>query len=341
MTQDPARRTGQGIVEYLVVIGAIILAILGLVLPIGGGVQNVVDESIGGMDQAAELLAQAPAWVAEREQEPLAPDEEEEEEDASGLGVGPGFVPPPVDLADASMPGGGPRGGGGGGGGGGGSGGGGVSGSVSGATPPPFEPAPSVEEEPPSISNIGAATAAERDAIITAANLLLQSAITFQLFDFSVGAVLMHTAADIVRGLLAYPIQIGMMDSTIALAAVRNFLNEDGTVKLPPEAPILLLFDRAWLAGATTEMIAAVLAHEGWHVTQIFTGIMDDFVHYPRVVDIEYEAFVASAAVWDTVKDGQSDPSLDGGSACVAMREARCKEMLATDIGYSTDPRNG
>lgn len=170
--------------------------------------------------------------------------------------------------------------------------------------------------------------------------MLLRSSVTFTLFDFATNQLVSRPVSEIVAGLVRnkVPILVGNLVETIqALAAVFFDTNPDGT--FDASASVVLVFDRAWLASATKEMVAAVLAHEGWHTLQLFTGIHDDFTHYPRVVDIEYEAFVAGAAVWNGVKGNQSELSLDAGSACVAQGEARCKEILATDFGYPTGPR--
>jgi hypothetical protein len=128
-----------------------------------------------------------------------------------------------------------------------------------------------------------------------------------------------------------------LVNTIEALAAV--FFGVTPTGRFDAAAGVQLIWDAAWLNGATTEMVAAVLAHEGWHVTQLFTGIHDDFTHYPRVIDVEYEAFVAGTAAWDTLKGSQRELTLDAGSACVAQGEARCKEILATDFGYPIGPR--
>ena len=124
-----------------------------------------------------------------------------------------------------------------------------------------------------------------------------------------------------------------------ALAQVSYFVNADGTFAVSEGAT--LSFDQTWLATATKEMVAAVMAHESWHVHQLYNGISDDFINYPRVVDIEYEAFVAGAAVWNVQKGSQVEATLDAGSACAASGEARCKETLASSFGYSTGPRRG
>lgn len=180
----------------------------------------------------------------------------------------------------------------------------------------------------------------ERALIDAAIALLRNSPITFTLFDFVQGMPVVRTMAGIVSELIArnIPIRVGNLGETIgALAAVFFDVNSDGTFN--SAAPVQLVFDRNWLAQATKEMAATVLAHEGWHVFQLFNGIHNDFTNYPRVVDIEYEAFVAGDAAWKGLKGDQTDRALDRGSACVAAGEARCKEILVTDFGYSPGPR--
>ena len=187
--------------------------------------------------------------------------------------------------------------------------------------------------------NATAPNAIEQALIDAARALLLASPVTFDLFDFSLGRVVTLSVAQVVNniGLHGVPILVGDLTSLGALAAVFFSENPDGTVDR--SAPIRLVFDRATLVSSTKEVVAAILAHEGWHVNQKFNGVHDDRVHFPRVVDIEYEAFVAAAAVWNAIKDGQSNRTLDAGSACAASGEARCKEILATDFGYTTGPR--
>jgi hypothetical protein len=152
--------------------------------------------------------------------------------------------------------------------------------------------------------------------------------------------MVIHSVAEVLSSITqnGVPILVANLRETIgALAAVFSRLEPDGT--FDRAASVQLVFDRTFLAAASQEIVAAVLAHEGWHVVQLFTGIHDDFTNYPRVVDIEYEAFVAGAVVWDAVKGSQLDRTLDAGSACVAQGEARCKEILATDFRYPTGPR--
>ena len=183
----------------------------------------------------------------------------------------------------------------------------------------------------------------DQRAIITAAQgILLQSALTFQLFDFSQGAMVTRSIADMANNVPRSGVPFltaNLFGPLGALAAVFNTLNPDGTVNIGE--PVYLVFDRSVLATRTTEAIASIMAHESWHVNQIYNGIMNDFVNYPRVVDIEYEAFVVGTVVWNDIKGPQTERSLDAGAGCVAAGEARCKEILVTDFGYPTGPRNG
>lgn len=182
-------------------------------------------------------------------------------------------------------------------------------------------------------------TATEQEKIDAARALLLASAITFSLFDFPQGQFVTHAVASVINEVAKNGVPILIDNLLGALAQVAFSVNADGTFHIAGGA--ILSFDRTWLATATTEAVAAVLAHEAWHVHQLFSGIHDDFVSYPRVVDIEYEAFVAGAAVWNAQKGSQVEANLDAGSACVASGEARCKETLASSFGYSTEPRRG
>ena len=171
-----------------------------------------------------------------------------------------------------------------------------------------------------------------------AKQLLLDSRATFTLFDFMKGQVTTHTMAEIIDSSTEHGISIVLADfRRDTLGLVVSHTNPDGT--FDAASPVTLVLNELWLEGATAERVAPVLAHEGWHVTQLFSGISDDFANYPRVVDIEYEAFVAGAAAWDDLKGSQSELTLDAGSGCVAAGEARCKEILATDFGYSVGPR--
>jgi len=183
-------------------------------------------------------------------------------------------------------------------------------------------------------------TATEQILLDAARNLLVTSPITFSLFDFSAGAMVSRAIAEIVNNVSVFgvPVLVADLLGTIgALAAVFSSIKSDGM--FDASRPVYLVFDELVLATETKEVIAAIFAHEAWHVNQKFNGIHDDFVNFPRTVDIEYQSFVAGAAVWDTSKGAQTDDNLDAGSACVAQGEARCKEILASDFGYSTGPR--
>lgn len=254
---------------------------------------------------------------------------------------------PPIAKGNGGRPtpgggGGVPSGGAGGGGLGGGSRGGGAAGGSGGGSIPSGGPSPPVflPPETPSLpaSAFKEPNAQERQLIDDAIALLRNSSISFDLFDFASGQMVTHPIAKVLDAMVAngVPILVGTLLPR-ALAAVFFFTNLDKT--FDAAMPVNLVFDRTVLATSTKEMIAAILAHEGWHVQQLFTGIHDDFAHYPRVVDIEYEAFVAGAAVWNAIKGSQSDGTLDAGSDCVAQGEARCKEILATDFQYPTGPR--
>ena len=340
-------RRGQGAIEFLLLLGVILAGLVGLANgPLKGAVQSVFGQSVEQVDLAsAHLSSRLVPWADQREQEqPGAEDEEEPEGDEPiVLAGGPGISAPPTSTPsspDVDWPSGG--GGGGGGGSTGSSGGssGGSGGTVAGPRPPSAPLAPPVTTTPPTGLNLAEPTAGELDLITSAANLLLTAAVPFELFDFSHNATVSYTSADIINNLSLFGADIlsgDLLFTDGALAEVRFSTADDGTVV--PAAGVFLIFDRTVLANFSTEMVASVFAHEGWHVTQVYTGIIDDRTNYPRVVDIEYEAFVAGGAVWNAVKGGQTEPSLDAGAACVAQGEARCKEILATDFGYPTGLR--
>lgn len=185
----------------------------------------------------------------------------------------------------------------------------------------------------PSGSSASTPTLTEQEKVDAARALLLASDIMFSLFDFSQGQFVTHAIASVMNEVARNGVPILIANLSGALAQVSYFVSTlDGTFAISEGAELHV--DRTWLSGATTEELAAVLAHESWHVHQLYSGIMDDFVNHPREVDIEYEAFVAGAAVWNAKKGSQTEPNLDAGSACVASGEARCKETLHTDFGY-------
>lgn len=318
--------------EYLIICTVIIAALLMLGRMMGGGANRLLSESKQTIELAYGKLEEAP-W--EREQTGL--------EDAGDAGAGsPGAGAPSGGsssgpgvsggVGGGGLGGGGGAGGGTGGGGAGGSGGsgGGAGGGTGGGGP----------EGGGSGKVPGGASApdAAQQALIDAAKAVLRDvAATFALFDFIKGQFVTHTFAELVQLLDSSQIPILVDSLAGALAEVRFSVNADGT--LNPLMPVMLVFDSEWLAGKTAQMAATVLAHEGWHVAQLLQGIFDDFTHYPRVVDLEYEAFVAGAELWDAVKGTQSEPTLDAGAGCVAQGEARCKEILVTDFGYPTGTR--
>lgn len=328
-TTPSSRQRGQLLLELLLVAGAIILALVLLRQPLVLGLRNLFGESAQAIGRAELALRSLTSPVGGPAQE--GPQGPPLGGPVGGGGVGPGSAPrpqPPGSLDDTG------RGGGGGGGAGG------PGGPVAPRPPGPL-PGPGPGPGRPDLV-ITLPTAVERALIDAAIALLRNSPITFALFDFTSGRVVTRAVSEIVNEVMSrgIPIRVGNLGETIgALAAVFFDTNADGTVNTG--APIQMVFDRPWLAGATTEQAAAVFAHEGWHVAQLFNGISNDFLNYPRVVDIEYEAFVVGAAVWDAVKGDQSERALDGGSACVAQGEARCKEILVTDFGYPPGPRRG
>ena len=192
----------------------------------------------------------------------------------------------------------------------------------------------------PSGSSSVTPTLTEQEKIDAARALLLTSAVAFTLFDFTTGQFVSHAVASVMNEVAKNGVPILVASLSGALAQVSHLdLVADGTFYVAGGAELQV--NRSWLSGATTAQLASVLAHEAWHVHQLFSGIHDDFVNYPREVDIEYEAFVAGAAVWNAIKGSQTEPNLDAGSACVASGEARCKETLATSFGYKTTPRRG
>ena len=340
----PRAATGQVILELLLILAAIIG---GTALFAAGPFRDAISSLFGQSAQAVTYAsARLQRGLEERAQEGLTSGQEEEEEEEAGSIVIAGLPSNPGSSGRPSWGSGstglGTGGGGGGGSIGGGGGGGGGSSPPSGsggsgpANPGPILAPPS---KPPSF-DVSSPTAGEQQRIDAARALLLGSSATFTLFDFAQGQLVTRAVSAVVNGIEqnGVPMLVGNLAGTIgALAAVFFSQNADGTFN--PLAPVRLVFDRLWLSRSTTEMIAAVLGHEGWHVNQLFNGIHDNFVNYPRVIDIEYEAFVVGAAVWDAHKGSQVERTLDLGSACVASGEARCKEILATDFRYPTGPR--
>lgn len=339
----PRRPAGQAIIEYLVIGAVVIAALLLLRDPLGQAMEGVFGQSASTVDRTglamARLTPEMPSWGGRGVQEPpRAPAPDGAVAEAPGA---PGRVPkapgqpgadqpdqpPPEDTIGGTSP---RRGGGGGGGSG-------VAGGTPSSIPSPDLPAPPAG---PSASDVGATEPGAQQSLIDAAKgLLAQSTAVFTLFDFDQGQSVTHAIGEIVDAILGHqvPMLVGDLSQYGALAAV--FFEVTSAGLFDPSKPVELVFDTGFLATATVEAVAAVMAHEGWHVRQVFSGIIDDFTNYPRVVDIEYEAFVAGAAVWDAHNGGQSEPTLDAGSACVAAGEARCKEILATDFGYPTGPR--
>ncbi len=322
---------GQGIIEFLVIVGAVIAAVL-FAGPISNGFIQLFGESAGSLQHTAMQVAQLPPWADQRDQTPPEEEEAPEDKDKTDTDTPGDIAGLPTTTPPFSTPGMGGRGGGGGGGGGGGS------GSVSGSGGSPAPPAASHPAPPTRIGpNVQATTPTtpQQSSLDAAKALLLSSGVTFSLFDFVTGTTVTHTIAEAVNAITAnnVPILVGNLLHTIgALAAVEFFPSADGTVDFTQ--PIRFIFDQTFLAGATVEAIAAVFAHEAWHVYQVFSRIMDDFTNYPRIVDIEYEAFVVGAAAWNALKGAQTNPTQDLGAACIAAGEARCKEILVADFGY-------
>lgn len=336
--QSRTAHVGQAVTELLILLGAALVVVLLLTGPVAQRLRGLLEGSSQQMAKASSTLHEVtigpPPWAGEREQEgpPGVPELPDKDRKETTVATGPkGWTRPSS---------GGSSGGGGGGSGGGGGGGGGGSGNVGGgASPsPPDQPAPPEVPGAPEIP-IFAPNPVEQALIDAAKAVLLDSSITVRLFDFFQGQMVTRAVADIARGLSQNGVPMMVADLEGALAAVIFNVRADGT--FARTSPVRLVFDRRILAGATKEIAAGVLAHEAWHVQQLFTGIHDDFTHYPRVVDLEYEAFVVGAAVWDAVKGSQSERSLNAGSACVAQGEARCKEILVTDFGYPTGSRRG
>ncbi len=334
---------GQAVIEFLVIVTA---ALVGLILargPIAQSIGELFGLSGNRVEAASMTLAQATPEMA-----PWAGERAQEGSTVVGTGRVPSDIasPPQTPTQPDTQPGKpapknkGPQWtdiGGGWGGSDGGSGGGGAVGTpkVPGDRPTTVSGAPQPPEE-----QVHSLTPAQLALLNAAVQLLVNSDITFTLFDFVQGQSVDFAPGDIVREMIQRHIPVfvaDLLNSIEALAAVFAEPREDGTVDL--SKPVTMIFDETFLARSTKEMVAAVLAHESWHVHQLFSGIHDDFTNYPRVVDIEYEAFVAGAAVWNHVKGTRSSPALDAGSACVAAGEARCKEILATDFGYPSGPR--
>jgi len=168
---------------------------------------------------------------------------------------------------------------------------------------------------------------------------VFNSTITFRLFDFTTGSRVTRNASDLIDLLVqrSIPISVAILPDENEGARVTFATFGDGTVVLPPLALLTMTFNESWLEGRAAKQVASVLAHEAWHVFQLFNGIWNDFDNYPLTVDIEYEAFVVGAVVWNNFRNFQADSFLDAGSVCVAAGEATCKEILA--LSYSGQPR--
>ena len=339
MSKPRRSQTGQVLTELLLLLAAIFSAVMLLVTPFARSITGLFAGSAERMEHASATFGRAMVGASPSagEREQGEPEEQAEDEGPIVVAAGPGYGPPLGPSRPYVSGGTGTGGIGGSGGGSGGSIGGAGGGRVQGGGGGGIGPGVIVPVTP--AINATTPNAIEQALIDAAKGLLLASPVTFDLFDFSLGRVNALSVAQIVNNIGRYgvPILVGNLTSIKALAAVFSSENPDGTVDR--SAPILLVFDRATLVSSTKEVVAAVMAHEGWHVNQKFNGVHDDRVHFPRVVDIEYEAFVAAAAVWNAIKDGQSNRTLDAGSVCVASGEARCKEILATDFRYPTGPR--
>lgn len=334
-------RSGQGIIEYLLVVGAVLLGIFAIAGVVSNKVGDIAREGDKAMEGAADLLASAPelpSWFEESAQEDPELAEEDEEDDEITIAAGPGFGPP-VSGGSGGGGGGGSGGGGGGGSGSGGDGGGSGSGGDGGGSGD--GDGGSGGGGGGSSGNFGPPNEIEQALIDAALSLLLNSPVTFQLFDFAQGALAIFNTAQVVQSMLDASVPIRMGDLVGSLAEVHFSVDENGNVVLPPIGELFMAFDRTWMQGKTVEQVASVLAHEAWHVFQVLSGRMNDYANYPRTVDIEYESFVAGSAAWDLYGSGQSEPTLDAGSACVAQGEARCKEILATDFNYGSGLRLG
>ena len=327
-------RAGQGVLELLLMLTAIIVGFVILLKPFSKGVKKSVGTSGEVIEEASTKFREAFLGDLAR----LPPQGQEETGSPPGLdgsATGATGSPPGTGNLDGS----GSSGGSGRGRTGGASGG----GATGGSSPPPGQPGPILGSGPIVTPPPGETlpTPAQKALLDAARALALQSGLTFQLFDAATGQVVTHSIAQIINDLaqrgVSFLVDAGLISTAEALAGVVAAGNADGTFNRA--VPVKMVFDQTFLANATKEKVAAVMAHEAWHVEQFFSGIHDDFTHYPRVVDIEYEAFVAGATVWNAVKGSQFDRTLDGGSAAVAQGEARAKEILVSGFGYPTGPR--
>ena len=345
---------GQAILEFLIIGVVALLGLLAARGPISQKLQGLFGDAGQHEREATDTLTglQLEGMPLAGGHEQRTPEDEEKDKDKKEGGPiviasgGPAAPRPSPPIGTGGL------GGSGGGGGGGGGGGAGPSGPQTPPTTPTIPNIPPIvggggPAPPPQIVVIGdivatAPNATEQSLINAARALLFSTPITFTLFDFNTSSLVTRSVAQVVNNvaLFGVPILVADLANTIgALAAVFFGHNPDNS--FDRSRPVYLVFDQQVLASFTKEMVASVLAHESWHVNQLFNGIMNDFLNYPRVVDIEYEAFVAGAAAWNAVKGTQTEPSLDAGAGCVAAGEARCKEILAADFGYPTGPRQG
>jgi hypothetical protein len=74
------------------------------------------------------------------------------------------------------------------------------------------------------------------------------------------------------------------------------------------------------LQDASSQILAAHLAHEGTHV---------QWASRVNSLDEEYHAFRAQAAVWNEVKGAEVDPQCDWVSGVIALGETRAKRIIA------------
>lgn len=94
--------------------------------------------------------------------------------------------------------------------------------------------------------------------------------------------------------------------------------DSDAIAHFDPSANEIVLNEA--LQDASSQLLAAHLAHEGTHVQ--WTGRIYS-------LDEEYHAFRTQAAVWNEVKGAEVDPQCDWVSGIIALGETRAKRIIA------------
>ncbi|QAT17612.1 hypothetical protein BU251_07720 [Candidatus Velamenicoccus archaeovorus] len=85
--------------------------------------------------------------------------------------------------------------------------------------------------------------------------------------------------------------------------------------------------------GLSQGVQTSILAHEGthaWWTNDTSQGQPERGTNLGDSIDQEYNAFLNGAAVWNEIKDGDTDANQDGWASVVALDEASAKEIIRT-----------